>query len=107
MIRKWLSEDKLTVNEGLGDLVSSFDKKLAEEIYGKCGSKKAMQMKLLRGEIDPTMFNASPDELLNQLKSMISSDPNGALSFAEALSKSHKLGFSPMAEAFLNKNAIP
>lgn len=36
---------------------------------------------------------------------MISSDPQGALAFAEALSASNKLGFTSMAEAFLNQNA--
>lgn len=52
------------------------------------------------------MFNFPPDDLLNQLKAMISTDPQGALSFAEALSKSNKLSFSSMAEAFLNQNAL-
>lgn len=37
---------------------------------------------------------------------MISTDPQGALAFAEALSTSKKLGFSSMAEAFLNHNAL-
>lgn len=31
---------------------------------------------------------------------MISTDPDGALAFAEALCKSNKLGFSSIAEAF-------
>lgn len=52
------------------------------------------------------MFNANPEELLNQLKTMVVSDPNGALAFAEAMSKQNKLAFSHMAECFLNNNAI-
>lgn len=107
MIRKWISNDQLTINEPVGDTVAVFDKKLAEDIYTMCGSKKAMQMKLSRGEYDPQMFNAKPDELLNQLKTMVATDPQGALAFAEALSKSNKLSFSSMAECFLNNNAIP
>lgn len=46
MVRKWLNNSKLTVNESVGDTVAVFDKKLAEDIYTMCGSKKAMQMKL-------------------------------------------------------------
>ena len=106
MVKKWLGEDKLTVSEGLGDIVANYDEKLAEDIYTRCGSKKAVMMKLKRGELDSVMGLAGPDELLVQLKSMVSTDPQGALSFANALSKSNKVGFSPMAEIFLNNNAI-
>ena len=42
MIRKWISNDKLTINEPVGDTVAFFDKKLAEDIYTMCGSRKAM-----------------------------------------------------------------
>ena len=59
-----------------------------------------------RGEFNSSLMNANPDELLTQLKQMIAQDPNGALAFAEALSKQNKLGFSSMAEAFLQANAV-
>ena len=42
MVQKWLNENKLTVNEQLGDVVSNFDSKLAAEVYKKCGSPKEM-----------------------------------------------------------------
>lgn len=38
------------------------------------------------------------------LKQQSATNPQGALAFAEALSKSNKLGFSSMAEVFLNNN---
>jgi hypothetical protein len=60
---------------------------LAEEIYDKCGSKKGEFLRMNRGEFNPSLMNANPDELLTQLKQMIAQDPNGALAFAEALSK--------------------
>jgi clathrin heavy chain len=106
MVEKWLGENKLTLSESLGDIVSTYDEKLALKIYQGCNSKKVMMMKLKMGELDSVMGMANPDDLLNQLKTMVSTDPQGALSFANALAKSNKLGFSPMAEVFLNNNAI-
>ena len=37
-----MANDQLTINESVGDTVAIFDKKLAEDIYTMCGSRKAM-----------------------------------------------------------------
>ena len=64
MVRKWLTENKLTVNEQLGDAIANFDPKLAREVYKICGSPKEIQMGILAGDFNPGMFNKNPDELL-------------------------------------------
>lgn len=64
MVRKWMGQNKLTLTEALGDSVSAHDAKLAEEIYDKCGSKKGEFLRMNRGEFNPSLMNANPDELL-------------------------------------------
>lgn len=106
LVSKWLDEEKLELSEQLGDIIRNFDKKLAERVYTQINSNKAVQLKLERGEIDSVIGMANPEELLNQLKTMIRNDPQGALSFAKALTKSNKIGFGSAAEIFLNANAV-
>ena len=106
LVSKWLDEEKLELSENLGDIVRNFDKKLAERIYTQVNSNKAVQLKIERGEIDSVIGMANPEELLNQLKTMIRNDPQGALSFAKALTKSNKISFNAAAEIFLNANAL-
>ena len=64
MVKKWLEENKLTVSEDLGDLVKNYDLETAEKIYTMVGSKKAIQMKLQRGDIDSVINNASIEDIL-------------------------------------------
>lgn len=106
LVGKWLNEDKLYTSEALGDVIRPYDKTIAEKVYVACNSKKAMELKLERGEIDSAIGMANPEELLNQLKTMVRNDPQSALSFAKALTKSGKISFSAAAEVFLNANAI-
>ena len=42
MVKKWLSEGKLTVDEQLGDAIANYDQKIAIDVYTQCKSPKAM-----------------------------------------------------------------
>lgn len=106
MITKWVDENKLTLNEEIGDMVRPVDVNLAERIYTQIGSPKAVQMKLQKGgpELEKIISNAKPDDLLTQLRQMCLSDPNGALNFSRQLARSGKVSPQTIAELFLNAN---
>jgi clathrin heavy chain len=100
MVQNWIDQDKICVNEALGDLLVSVDKTMAELVYEICESPKAIMLKMERGEVDSSLTNQSPEVLLQQIKNQLLVNPNAAVQFAINLTKMNRIHWGSTVEIF-------
>ena len=100
MVQNWIDQDKVTINEALGDLLMPVDKDMAMLVYEICDSKKILQMKLLQPNLDSSVVNASPETLLQEIKNQLLLNPKNAVQMAINLTKINKIHWGSAVEIF-------
>ncbi|KAF4687757.1 hypothetical protein FOZ60_003512 [Perkinsus olseni] len=90
-IEKWLSEDKLTCTEQLGDMVKPLDSKLALSVYlrAQCHDK-VIACFVAAGEYDKVVqyvkrVNYANADYGGMLRTIVATNPEGAVKFAKDL----------------------
>jgi clathrin heavy chain len=114
LMEKWLTEDKLTCSEALGDLIMPYDVGMALSVYLRSGSHaKAIQCFVQRGEYDKIVPYASSVgfqmDYSNMLNQLLFSNPQGALDLAKGLVNAEGgplIDIQATAEAFLSSNRV-
>jgi clathrin heavy chain len=114
LMEKWLTDDKLTASEQLGDLIMQHDTGMALSVYlrAECHAK-AIQCFVQRGEYDKIVpystsvgFKMDYSTMLNQL---LFNNPQGALDLAKGLVNAEGgplIDIQATAEAFLSSNRV-
>jgi clathrin heavy chain len=105
-IEEWISKDKLSYTEQLGDLVKPYDQNLALTIYEKCGSQKTVALKIELGHDISSILNTGNANIdfTTMIKESCVTNPQNALAMAKNLTKSGKLQASKAAEIFMTAN---
>ena len=93
LVEKWLTEDKVTCSEGLGDMVMPINQKLAMNIYLKAGDahEKVVQCLLATGDFGRIVpycakFGYKPNFVFI-LQNLVHSNPKAAQEFGTQLVK--------------------
>ena len=93
LVEKWLSEDKLTCSEALGDMIMALNPKLALSVYLRSGDahEKVVQALLSSGEIGKIVpyaikFNYRPNFIFI-LQQLVHANPKSAEELAKQLVK--------------------
>ena len=106
-IEDWISKDKLSYTEQLGDLVKPYDQNLALTIYEKSGSSKVIALKLELGHDINSVLNTSGGaniDFSQMIKENAITNPQNALSIAKNLCKSGKISAHKGADIFVATN---
>ena len=106
MVQNWIDQDKVTVNEALGDLLSPIDKEMAKLVYEICDSKKLIGITLMSDSVDPNVINASPEVLLQEVKNQLLLNPKNAVQMAINLTKMNKIHWGSAVEIFRQSQHI-
>lgn len=106
-ISEWVSKNKLTFTEELGDLVAPYDKTIALEIYKKAKQPKAVQLTMETGNIQDAMALGNQlgtnIDFLSTIKTTVVTNPAGALQIAQNLTRQGKLQPTKVAEVFMQQ----
>ena len=103
LLEKWLTEDKVTCSETLGDMVQPINPKLALSVYLRCGDahEKVVQCLLATGEtakVVPYCAKAGfKPNFVFILQNLVHSNPKGGAEFAAQLVKPEG-GGAPLVE---------
>lgn len=114
LMEKWLTDDKLTPSELLGDLIVQHDVGMALSVYLRSACHaKAIQCMVQRGEYEKIVpyavsvgFKMDFSSMLNQL---LFNNPTGALELAKGLVNAEGgplIDIQATAEAFLSSNRV-
>lgn len=116
LLENWLTEDKLTCSESLGDYIIVYDADdvgIALSVYLRSGSHlKAIQCFVTRGEFDrifPYALSLGYQmDYLTMLKQylFVLRNPQGALDFTKGLVNAVLIDIQAIAEVFLNSNRV-
>lgn len=100
MVQNWIDQDKIEVNEALGDLLDKVDKKMALLVYEICNSNKATMLKLELGEVDSAVQNMSPENVLQMIKNQLILSPQKAVNLAKKMTQINKIHWGSAVELF-------
>lgn len=115
LLEKWLSEDKVTCSEELGDMVAPFDARLALQVYLKSGEahEKVVNCYMSTGEYDKivpyaTKFGYAPNYIF-LLQNLVHSNPAAAQEMALQLYKNESgplVEIPAVVETFMQFNRL-
>jgi clathrin heavy chain len=114
MLEKWISEDKLTHSEELGDLLVKTDISLALTVYLAANvPEKAIKCMLQKGDFDKIPAYASKVgyncDYSYMLQNLVRSNPQGAVEFAKKLNTNASgqlLDTNSILEVFMSCNLL-